>query len=481
MKKGRFEQRKEINKMLERERGVSGNGYRRKLTSCLSLVLSALVLLLVGEGFPPLPWRLLFQVLPQVPGLVQGQGYAVAAALFGLISLSLTFLVLWIIVGCCSCTLLFSWSQKSHHRQYFRIEQEAATCQSAERYPPVSPEQTISPTTVAEEQIAVVAGLQQLYARNAHSPNAMNMTASEAQMSTTPLRRKHLHVVACMKDDGVREVKHDIVPLEVLHKQQRETLRFHVGMASDSGIARKDMPNEDHLLTMQGICMMRKGPQPVGLFVVADGMGGYAHGQEASRGAIQAFSEVIVPALLHGIEDEELFADLLKAGVHRANLTVYQQNRGQEHMVSTTMTAALLVGAEAYIANVGDSRTYIYRKNKHELVQVTRDHSRVAHVEEGFLSPDGIHAHPGRNQIYRCLGEHASVRIDLFRETLAVGDELLLCSDGLWEMVRHATLEKLMCRWVSQPSHACDMLLEEALRAGGADNVSLVVVGVEER
>jgi len=479
MKKGRFEQRKEIDKMLERVRGVSGNGYRRKLAACLGLVLSALVLLLFGEGFPPLPCRLLFQVLPQIPRLIQSQGFAIVVALFGLITLSLAFLVLWIIVGYCSCTLLFSWSQKSHHRQYLRIEQEAAKCQGTERYPPVSPVQTIPPTTLAEKQTAVVAGLQLHCARNA--PHAMKRTTSETQMSTIPLRRKHLHVVACMKDDGREEIKHDTVPLEMMHKQQRKTLHFHVGMASDPGVARKDMPNEDHLLAIQATCITPEGPQPVGLFVVADGMGGHAHGQEASRGAIQAFSEVIVPALLQSIEDEELFADLLKAGIHRANLTVYQHNRGQEHMMSTTMTAALLVGAEAYIANIGDSRTYIYRKNKHELVQVTQDHSRVAHVEEGSLSPDGIHAHPRRKQIYRCLGEHASVRIDLFRETLAVGDELLLCSDGLWEMVRHATLEKLMCRWVSQPSHACDMLLEEALRAGGADNVSLVVVGVEGR
>jgi len=264
-----------------------------------------------------------------------------------------------------------------------------------------------------------------------------------------------------------------------VHAEQEERLRFTSGIASDAGIVRKDQPNEDNLLAIQGSCIMTDGPQPVGLFVVADGMGGHANGREASRLAIQAFSDVVVPAMLRSIDDEEILVDMLKDGVHRANLSIYQRNRGQEGIMGTTITAVLLVGAKAYIANVGDSRTYIYKGEENTLAQVTRDHSHVALlVEKGAITREDIYTHPKRNQIYRCLGEHASVQIDLFQETLAVGDALLLCSDGLWEMVRDPILEKIMRTTASRPAYASASLIEAALHAGGADNVSAVVVVV---
>ncbi len=260
---------------------------------------------------------------------------------------------------------------------------------------------------------------------------------------------------------------------------KEESLRFAIGIASDAGIARKDQPNEDNLLAIQGTCITPTGPLPVGLFVVADGMGGHANGREASRLAIQAFSDVVVPAMLRSVEDENIFVDMLKDGVHRANLNIYQRNRQQEHSMGTTITAALLVGAKAYIANVGDSRTYIYRSENATLEQVTRDHSHVALlVEKGAITRDDIYTHPKRNQIYRCLGEHASVQIDLFEQTLTPGDALLLCSDGLWEMVRDHALEDIMRTSLTQPAYASMTLIEAALNAGGADNVSAVVVAV---
>lgn len=150
-------------------------------------------------------------------------------------------------------------------------------------------------------------------------------------------------------------------------------------------------------------------------------------------------------------------------------------------MMGTTLTAALLVGEKAYIANVGDSRTYIYRNEKRALVQVTRDHSHVALlVEKGDIARDDMYTHPRRNQIYRCLGKHSSVQTDLFEETLTVGDALLLCSDGLWEMVRDPALEKILQSSAFQPSQASTALLDAALEAGGADNVSVIVVSVTQ-
>ncbi len=257
-------------------------------------------------------------------------------------------------------------------------------------------------------------------------------------------------------------------------------LSLVVGVGLDPGLLRKDSPNEDSLCSVQGTRVTDAGPEAVGLFVVADGLGGHAHGQDASRLAIQAMSDIIVPVLLHGGTEEENFLDLLKDGVHRANLAIYRRNRQEEQAMGTTLTAALVVHTTAYIANVGDSRTYLYRASA-GLEPVTRDHSIVARlVENGVISREEVYTHPKRNQIYRCLGEHATVEVDTFVVTLQAGDMLLLCSDGLWEMVRDEAMSKIIDSSLSHPSQISAKLIQAALNQGGVDNISVVAVGVAE-
>ncbi|GER90809.1 hypothetical protein KDW_49710 [Dictyobacter vulcani] len=260
--------------------------------------------------------------------------------------------------------------------------------------------------------------------------------------------------------------------------------RFVVGIGLDPGLTRKDSPNEDSLFTIQGMRVTDEGSKPAGLFMVADGMGGHANGREASRTAIHAISDVIVPALLRDVsgssakEEKTLFQDMLKDGVHQANLALYRRNRERTRMMGTTLTAALVVDRMAYIVNVGDSRTYLYRASE-GLTQITHDHSVVARlVEDGVITRDEVYTHPQRNQIYRCLGEHASVEIDSFAIPLQVNDILLLCSDGLWEMVRDSALEKIMASSAHNPSQMSAMLVQAALNHGGADNISVIAVGL---
>ena len=266
--------------------------------------------------------------------------------------------------------------------------------------------------------------------------------------------------------------------LPVVQRPYKEgSMRLEVGSASDPGIRRKNDPNEDNILAIHGTCTDHSRSHPFGLFVVADGMGGHKNGQEASRQAVKAIGDTVIPTVLNNAEDEGSFAELLSEGAHHANLTLYRRNRRQKGIMGTTMTAALVVGSTAHIANVGDSRTYLYRQG--ELSQLTRDHSVVARlVEEKVITRDDIYTHPRRNEIYRCLGAHASVQVDSFTLSLQPGDSLLLCSDGLWEMVRDPEIQHILEYAAHQPSLASALLIQAALDAGGQDNVCVILVHV---
>src|SRR5262249_10953033 len=156
-----------------------------------------------------------------------------------------------------------------------------------------------------------------------------------------------------------------------------------------------------------------------------------------------------------------------------ANRAIYQRNHTMPDMMGTTITAALVVDSTAYVINVGDSRTYLYCVAE-GLEQITRDHSTVARlVEEGEIEPDEIYTHPQRNQIYRCLGEDATIPMDTFVVPLQPDDILLLCSDGLWEMVRDPIMEKIIDSSSHVPAQISNMLVQAALNQGGADNISV--------
>ena len=250
-----------------------------------------------------------------------------------------------------------------------------------------------------------------------------------------------------------------------------------VGTGLNTGIKRKGKPNEDSLLAFENIRASETGTKPVGLFVVADGMGGHKNGQEASQLVTRILRERLLPALEQGPVDE-IFSELLVEGIHHANLALYQRNREQHGDMGTTLTAALIFGYTAYVANVGDSRTYLYRDNP-GLSQITRDHSTVAQlVEAGAITRDEVYTHPKRNVIYRSLGRQASEDIDSFTVPLKNGDILLLCSDGLWEMVRDQEIEMIIRASYPYPSQISTMLIQAALNRGGKDNISVVVVYV---
>ncbi len=258
---------------------------------------------------------------------------------------------------------------------------------------------------------------------------------------------------------------------------QESPVTLRVGTGLDAGITRREKPNEDHLLAVHGTHTFNADYRPYGLFVVADGMGGHANGQEASRLVIQHIRNAIIPTLLSNVDlDSKHSKELLLEGIQHANLAIYQQNRQQGSDMGSTITSAILVGSMLTVANVGDSRTYLYNTAK-GLSQVTHDHSMVARmVEKGVIGPDDIYTHPQRNQIYRCLGENASVQIDAFSLSFHPGDTLLLCSDGLWEMVRDVRIQEILRDTLPDAALATQLLVRAALEGGGKDNISAIVV-----
>jgi serine/threonine protein phosphatase PrpC len=257
-------------------------------------------------------------------------------------------------------------------------------------------------------------------------------------------------------------------------------VKLEVASLTHPGIKRQYKPNEDSLFAFEGIRFQGYRPRPFGLFVVADGMGGYLYGKEASRLGIQTMIDRVLPAISGNDElREDDLRHLLVEGVLAANRAIYQRTQELGTTTGTTITAALVVDDTAFVANAGDSRTYLYRATE-GLRQVTKDHSVVAYlVEHGIIQRDDIYTHPERNQVYRNLGIGAVLAVDTFIEPLQPGDTLLLCSDGLWEMVRDPLIEQIL-RFGHDSSVMSDALLQAALAGGGADNISVIVVQISQ-
>jgi len=267
--------------------------------------------------------------------------------------------------------------------------------------------------------------------------------------------------------------------VEEVVEAEQPVLALQVGSETDPGLKRKQSPNEDTLSVTRGFIPSAPS-KPFVLLMVADGMGGQAHGQEASRLAVQSLGDYVCNSLRSKQVASKTFLSLLKAGVQYANRVLYQRNQEQINAMGTTMTAVLMVETTAYVAHVGDSRFYLYREPT-GLSQITQDHSLVAALAAaGVIRPEDIYTHPRRNLIYRCLGEKSAVEVDTCAVPLAADDTLLLCSDGLWEMVRDQQIAAILTSPLFDPAHTAHALIQAALAGGGEDNASVIVARVSK-
>lgn len=244
-------------------------------------------------------------------------------------------------------------------------------------------------------------------------------------------------------------------------KRTRTGAVTQFGSRTDIGCVREQ--NEDSLIVSPP------------LFVVADGMGGHAAGEVASEICVNTMQECA---------PKHADVDKLGEAIELANRDIISaalSGEGRKGM-GTTCTAAMLEADKLVIAQVGDSRAYLLHAGK--LSQVTRDHSLMADmIEAGQITPEEARVHPNRSVITRALGNDPNMTPDLYEINVESGDRLMLCSDGLTSMVEDDAIESVMNR-IQDPQRCASALVNEAISAGGADNVTVIVadaVGLDEK
>ncbi|MBV9257120.1 MAG: serine/threonine-protein phosphatase [Ktedonobacteraceae bacterium] len=176
---------------------------------------------------------------------------------------------------------------------------------------------------------------------------------------------------------------------------------------------------------------------------------------------------------------DTILEEWLRDAVRQANQVIYHCNADYDTQMASTLTAALIYKHNLYVANIGDSRAYHYSNKKKCLQLLTRDHTLGANlVEADLLQPEELYESAKRNQHYRYLGQTYQVTIDLFQLEIEANDIVLLCTDGLWHMVRDERIKEILAA-ESDAEKLAHILVETANDAGGEGNVSAIVVRVQ--
>jgi serine/threonine protein phosphatase PrpC len=278
------------------------------------------------------------------------------------------------------------------------------------------------------------------------------------------------------------------------------TLWLSVAGLTDVGRERK--LNEDRLY-YKVVQSSEEGS--LGLFIVADGMGGHLAGEVASQWTVKTLKRELAPlfrpqdpsvtrrldaealvAVGSGVTvrlDETDLARLLEHAVERANqvLLGYARKHAEEAAdMGSTLTLAVVEGNRVTVASVGDSRAYLWRNGW--LRQLTDDHSVPgALLRQGQITPEEADAHPHRHVLYRALGLKTGVEVDIYPSLeLRHGDALLLCSDGLWDMLAPAEKLATFLTPETSPLVTCRRLVDAANEAGGEDNITVLLVRAED-
>jgi serine/threonine protein phosphatase PrpC len=246
-----------------------------------------------------------------------------------------------------------------------------------------------------------------------------------------------------------------------------------------SDVGRKRKGNEDALFL---------NPEQR-LYVVADGMGGHAAGEVASRVAVDAINEFVTLTggdeeitWPFGLDDSISYeGNRLKTAIRHANRRVLEATResAEYEGMATTVAAVLIDGDTAHLAHVGDSRIYVWSGG--EFSQLTNDHSWVnEQIQSGVISAEQARSHPLRNVVTRALGGRSDLLVDVQSRRMKPGDILLLCSDGLTTMVGDEDIARILGERGADVARAATALVDEANERGGEDNITVVLLKFEE-
>ena len=229
-------------------------------------------------------------------------------------------------------------------------------------------------------------------------------------------------------------------------------------------VGRTRVVNQDYVFS----CLEPVGNLP-NLFIVADGMGGHQAGDFASSYSVKKFLESVSLSLQRN--PHKIFADAIRY----ANRELIEKSKSNPELkgMGTTMVALTIIGDKAYVANVGDSRLYLMEES---LMQITVDHSLVQEmIKLGELSREDARLHPDKNIITRAVGAVRDINADYFEFTITEDSILLMCSDGLSNMVDDDQIAVLL-KSAKTPEKIGKKLIETANRNGGKDNIAVIVI-----
>lgn len=264
------------------------------------------------------------------------------------------------------------------------------------------------------------------------------------------------------------------LPPETVISSSNEHLTF--GQSTDVGMVRTT--NQDTVYSLFSTSHSADQRPDFGLFIVADGMGGHHDGEKASAMAAhvvatQIATNVYLP-MLRGENDADRMpiTEAMISAVQKANADILVKVPEG----GTTLTAVAIIGDLAYVVHVGDSRVYLVTKDG--LEQITRDHSLVQRlVELDQLTPEEAINHHQKNVLYRALGQSETVEVDALTRRLPPKSRLMLCSDGLWNLVSEEEIAGLVMEH-DDPQEACDKLVALANTHGGTDNITAIVLQI---
>ena len=288
------------------------------------------------------------------------------------------------------------------------------------------------------------------------------------------LRGKRTRPLTAQVNVNTVPLSGDQLALDAMQSSRIEPQQFISGSGQSIGKQREH--NEDCLFTFSTTMGGETNSAPLGLFIVADGMGGHQYGEVASSTAVRTMANYLLKRfhtyLINPSEGmDEPLQEMMRSAITEAQRAVTQAAPGS----GTTMTAALVLGQQMTIGHVGDSRAYALHTDGRVDV-LTRDHSLVKRLEElGQISSEEAAAHPNRNVLYRAIGQGDTLEPDIFTAPFPQPGYLLLCSDGLWSVLPDVNLCNLV---TSAPNLqvACQNLITAANNAGGPDNISAILV-----